>query len=1408
MSIVTGRRIRERVGGRGRAAPPLRRWIRASLFALALLSPAASRAPAATAQDQVTDLCAELGADGLLTEDRVLEPAASPYRVDCMIRVESGIELRIESGVELRFGEGAGLTFGPSAELIIEGGAPGDVLLLSDAVVPAPGDWAGLRLEGARATLSGFTIRHAHTALHATVDPEETMMPWLLIDQAEITDSAADGIRARDVDNFQVANSLLRDNAGFGIHVSGRSIASIHATRFVGNGQAGYADHSGDLELDAGGNLAVGNGRDSFWIAGRPSGWGLSPSDLMPDLANEIRGELRVPAGSTLALDPGMRLDFDRDSRILVDGTLTAVGTILGPSQRRPGPRQAWEGIHVNPGGLLFLYRSHLMGAGAGRGAVSLTGSGTDDPEMGFRRFVQGNRFQQLFGTGLRLETGPGQPPTIRDNLIRSIQGPGESDSVGLLVAGPPVQGPVPELSIEGNRFGDVHTAVAIERAAGLHLPRNAYDRVGGLAVENRDLETCVPAPESWWGSPAGPWESDPWKSEDDCGPDSHRPRTTGAVEIGSGVDYLAWLDAPPPPMPRLEGPACGVTNRTEVLVSGQLDGVQPERYELLLVDDDLPLTSAEVSAEGRFTITVSLGAGSHRLAARSRQLGPPGAEGPLTSGRRIEVDPTLPIDPLGTRFVYGEGGRQIRQPLRDALGCAAGCAGAGGFAVLPSGESVRLELPLGGDVISATLRGPDDTSIPLQLRREGLWSTESFVPIEGEIIIQVEREGSDGPFECPGYIHLASGGLTFLDTGAEGEPILSEDFEDGDLGGWVANRGWALTDWVFHDGRYAVTDSPTGNYGPDVEAILGQLVPVDLTGMEAPELSFWHRYRLAAGDRAWVEARAGGGAPWRRLADYEASIGEWRQERVTLDDYAGGPVQLRFRLHTDNDPETVDDGWTLDDIRIGPGGADDGRHQPGEPSLVWAEIELLWQQPDTGAWLRWAAEGQRNPQTIGTSGQYGFYDLEPGAYRARVRWRDQAEQLTAISSVTDGRFDEALALRPAQGRIYLPYASSPPKPPPAWMQDRSAAPYHAYLPILVEQSKQTVPGIRRFRWSRFGQADGLGSNGVRDIEIGPDGSAWLVSSPVYTIDRSQGRWQLVELLPASIGRIHPDGRVESRWLPESLDAGDLYDLVVDEAGEIWIAADQGLVHLDERGRWRLYTPPGEWRLDGDRTAVARDAIGTIWYPTCDTLFAFSAGRRWQRHALPEGLDTSLCDISKIVIDPDRNKWLIPEYGDSQVFGFSPSGQWSIFEPDGFLADDFEITDIAYAPNGDLWIVGWWGAFHRSAEGRWRHYNEENSMLDVAESVAIDEAGNVWLGSSEMGSLFVRWADGTWQGYRDEEEWSAAPDPALPAPPWRSMGADMLATGPGNTVWMRDGHDDLGVVRLEYGEEALDVRWP
>ena len=124
--------------------------------------------------------------------------------------------------------------------------------------------------------------------------------------------------------------------------------------------------------------------------------------------------------------------------------------------------------------------------------------------------------------------------------------------------------------------------------------------------------------------------------------------------------------------------------------------------------------------------------------------------------------------------------------------------------------------------------------------------------------------------------------------------------------------------------------------YAPAQENVSAHLTrELDLSGLDEATLNFWAWYDLRYDtDAAYVTVSADGGATWRalplrngRAAEYGSGLsgrsidrpgaakGGWVEETISLDDYAGQRILVRFDLLTFGSTEVA--GLALDDIRI-----------------------------------------------------------------------------------------------------------------------------------------------------------------------------------------------------------------------------------------------------------------------------------------------------------------------------------------------------------------------------------------------------------------------------------------------------------------------------------------------------------
>ncbi len=160
----------------------------------------------------------------------------------------------------------------------------------------------------------------------------------------------------------------------------------------------------------------------------------------------------------------------------------------------------------------------------------------------------------------------------------------------------------------------------------------------------------------------------------------------------------------------------------------------------------------------------------------------------------------------------------------------------------------------------------------------------------------------------------------------------FSSDAESG-VTGWSTGQSWNTTTSQFVSPSQSFTDSPTGNYGNNIDNSLTLQNPVDLTDAAAAYLVFWTRWDIESTyDFAQAEASSDG-VNWTPLSGLHTDIGTgsgvqtsgepgydgtqttWLAEQMDLSAYVGQQVYLRFRLRSD--VSVTGDGWYVDDVAI-----------------------------------------------------------------------------------------------------------------------------------------------------------------------------------------------------------------------------------------------------------------------------------------------------------------------------------------------------------------------------------------------------------------------------------------------------------------------------------------------------------
>ncbi len=134
----------------------------------------------------------------------------------------------------------------------------------------------------------------------------------------------------------------------------------------------------------------------------------------------------------------------------------------------------------------------------------------------------------------------------------------------------------------------------------------------------------------------------------------------------------------------------------------------------------------------------------------------------------------------------------------------------------------------------------------------------------------------------------------------------------------WTTSNTWNITTSQFVSSPSSFTDSPTGNYGNNVNNSMTLSAGINVSSTPVVFLSFWHRYATEAGyDFCYVEVSSNNGTTWQQVTSYNGSMTTWTQQTFDITQYAGASTQLKLRFRLTSDAGVVGDGWYVDDVKL-----------------------------------------------------------------------------------------------------------------------------------------------------------------------------------------------------------------------------------------------------------------------------------------------------------------------------------------------------------------------------------------------------------------------------------------------------------------------------------------------------------
>ena len=162
------------------------------------------------------------------------------------------------------------------------------------------------------------------------------------------------------------------------------------------------------------------------------------------------------------------------------------------------------------------------------------------------------------------------------------------------------------------------------------------------------------------------------------------------------------------------------------------------------------------------------------------------------------------------------------------------------------------------------------------------------------------------------------------------GQPVVIFQDDCNTLANWAPGF-WDLTTATYHSPTGSITDSKNGNYSNNQTNIIQLTEEIDLTNAVYAQLSFWAKWEIEQGwDYVQVLA-TNTGTSWTALEGnytvtgnenqaggeplYDGFQTTWVMEEMSLQEFLGGNLSLRFKLKSDT--YVTEDGFYFDDLTV-----------------------------------------------------------------------------------------------------------------------------------------------------------------------------------------------------------------------------------------------------------------------------------------------------------------------------------------------------------------------------------------------------------------------------------------------------------------------------------------------------------
>lgn len=635
---------------------------------------------------------------GEITVDTTWTLAGSPYVVTGDVTVMPGITLAIEPGTEVRFAGNYALIV--RGKLFAEGQPGQEILFTSHLPSPAAGDWGVLdfRIESASSRLQHTIIEYGGNA-YKPGGYCATGAVCVHTSSFTLEDSVVRHSATRGVVLSQSSASLLNNTfehmpwEAVRLHACDLNVGECHPL-ILGND---FSDtqapilHVAPLNPVLGGNTAAGNQINGyvFYVTCSVQGTNTWYAGDLPYVVPAAGGWCDMGAYNrltTVDIQPGTVIKLANSIRFTYNTVVTATGTLEAPIVFTSLKDDSVGGDTNNDGdasspakrdwGMIDHFGAQVSGAYQhvifqyGGGSQPAFGP-TVGVDGGATVSVRRSQISQSGGSGVmvynesNLTLAESMITDHRDTCIEVATTTGivlvENNTIQGCPSGVLVNKGSPTIrsnTFTGNQVG-VEVVNTIQ-AAPVVSPHNRFLGDGQIGVKNRyPLDGCIDARRNWWGDVSGPADSS--TAADAC--DMADNPGLGAP-VSDGVNYNPWEGGMGRPV--IGWPRCGVTGQDQPVFTGRAAA----GATITFYDNGVLIGQTIAAADDSFSWAppVPLNDGEHGLSAVAELEGESSLPSPLLS---LQVDSSLPFDPMGVKIRYDLHGRMYTQWMRDANGCA-----------------------------------------------------------------------------------------------------------------------------------------------------------------------------------------------------------------------------------------------------------------------------------------------------------------------------------------------------------------------------------------------------------------------------------------------------------------------------------------------------------------------------------------------------------------------------------------------------------------------------------------------------------------------------------------------------------------------------------------------------------------